>query len=194
MQGDVRRHPHAVREVGRLRGGSSPIERIRKDSDGHSRHGRPAHVIDPVCGMQILTTDAVGQQEYRGRRTTSAARLVRSSSRPKPEAYVGGAPPRATAPSTVAEPTHASTPARWTPRCARSGPAPARSAAWRWSRRPPRRDTDRVDLPDASRDRPGCARRLPDLRDGARAADGHARGAEPRTRGHDAAVLGGRSC
>ena len=50
-----------------------------------------------------------------------------------------------------------------------------------------------VDLPDASGDRPRCARLLPDLRHGARAAHGHARGGRGRPpEGHDAALLGER--
>jgi P-type Cu+ transporter len=53
-------------------------------------------------------------------------------------------------------------------------------------------DEDRVDLPDAPGDRARRARELPDLRHGARAADGRSRGGgrEPELRRHDAALLG----
>ena len=51
-------------------------------------------------------------------------------------------------------------------------------------------DARRIHVPHAPRNRPDAARRLPDLRHGARAADRGARGsAQPRTRRHDAAAV-----
>ncbi|WP_367079307.1 heavy metal translocating P-type ATPase [Luteitalea sp.] len=58
-------------------------------------------VIDPVCGMQILDTDAVGQQRYRGTTYYFCSTSCQEKFAADPEAYVGGAPPAATAPSAV---------------------------------------------------------------------------------------------
>ena len=88
-------------------------------------------MTDPVCGMQVDPARAAGASDYQGRPTTSAARAACASFEASPETYVrpagrAGGRPAARHPS--------STPARCTRRCVRSGPAPARSAAWRSSR------------------------------------------------------------
>ena len=63
--------------------------------------GAAQQVIDPVCGMQILDTDAVGQQQYRGTTYYFCSSSCQEKFAAKPEAYVGGAAPAATAPSAV---------------------------------------------------------------------------------------------
>jgi Cu+-exporting ATPase len=63
--------------------------------------GAAQQVIDPVCGMQILDTDAVGQQQYRGTTYYFCSSSCQEKFAAKPEAYVGRAAPPATAPSAV---------------------------------------------------------------------------------------------
>ncbi len=46
------------------------------------------HVIDPVCGMQILTTDAVGQQEHRGTTYYFCTASCQEKFAANPDAYV----------------------------------------------------------------------------------------------------------
>ena len=120
----------------------------------------PGRVLDPVCGMTIPTDDASDTSTTKAARTTSASPV---SSSPGPILTVSLRPPGA---SRGAAGPGRDTRVRWIRRSARRGPASARNAAWRWSRSCPS-DYRRVDLPDASGDRPRRAGRVPDLRDGA---------------------------
>jgi Cu+-exporting ATPase len=67
--------------------------------------GAAQQVIDPVCGMQILDTDAVGQQLYRGTTYHFCSTSCQEQFAADPAAYAGGAPPAATAPSPVGDDT-----------------------------------------------------------------------------------------
>ena len=150
--------------------------------------GAAEHVIDPVCGMQILTTDAVGRQEHRGRTYYFCSPACQETFAANPEAFIGAAPPvPAGLPPAGADTREYTCPMH--PEVRQVGPgslsevrhgarADVRSAG----------DPHGLDLPDASRDRAGCTWRVPHLRDGARAADGHAGGPQSRTGGHDATV------
>ena len=143
-------------------------------------------VIDPVCGMSILPSDAVGQVTHRGQTyhfcSQSCLDKFRAVARDVPEPRGGrAAPARARRHPRVHLPDG--------PRGAadRAGRVPevrhgARAGVGRAA------DEDRVDLPDAPGDRAGRARVVPDLRHGAGAARRDARGAEPRARRHDAPV------
>ena len=63
------------------------------------------HVIDPVCGMQILTSDAAGQQEYDGTTYYFCSAGCQEKFASTPEAYVSGAPWAAVAPSIIGSDT-----------------------------------------------------------------------------------------
>ena len=146
-------------------------------------------VLDPVCGMSILPSHAVGHVTHRGQTYYFCSQsCLERFQRRIPRRFLERRrrrPRRTPAGVDTREYT-----CPMDPEVRQIGPAPARSAAWRSSRcRRRAAHEDRVDLPDAPGDRAGRARVVPDLRHGARAARRHARGAEPRARRHDAAVL-----
>ncbi len=145
-----------------------------------------SEVIDPVCGMSILPADAVGQVTHRGQTYHFCSQSCLDKFQASPETYLS---PKA------ARTAHAR--AR---RHARVHVPDGPGGAPDWSRRMPEvrhgararvggaAHEDRVDLPDAPGDRPRRAGVVPDLRHGAGATRRDARGAEPRTRRHDASL------
>ena len=107
------------------------------DHAGHGHHDHsdsspPAAEqsrIDPVCGMTVDPATAASPRP-RGQTYYFCSAGCRTKFVADPEKYLDK-PRRRSA----AVPAARSTPARCIRRSARSAPAPARSAAWRWSRR-----------------------------------------------------------
>jgi Cu+-exporting ATPase len=113
---------------------------------GHHRHGPgcahhhgdgttladPVAVTDPVCGMKVDPATSKHRAEHGGQAFHFCSAGCRTKFVADPGRYLGGRTRRA-APSRWRRAP--STPARCTRRSGRSGPAAARSAAWRWSRR-----------------------------------------------------------
>ena len=131
-----------------------------------------------------LSHDAVGHIDHKGRQYHFCSQSCLDQFRANPDAFLARRPAAAT-PRTW----NANTRARWIGGCANEGPVRARNAGWRSNPLMCADHEGRVDVPDAPGDRARCAGRLPDLRNGARAPNGHARGDESRTRRHDAALL-----
>jgi Cu+-exporting ATPase len=121
----------------------------------------PERSLDPVCGMMVDPKTAAGSTEYEGRTIYFCCQGCLKKFVADPRRYlvpcggvtVGRAPP-------LRRPKGPCTSARWTPRCARIIPRPARSAGWLLSRRPsrlwPRRpNTSAPCIPKWSSDHPG---------------------------------------
>ena len=142
---------------------------------------------DPVCGMQVDPIRAAGTSQYQGQTyhfcSQSCLDKFQAVARdlPEPRAAAADAHPRARRHPRVHVPDGSGSPAGrpWRVPQVRDG-ARARLGGTA--------DEDRVDLPDAPRDRARRARVVPDLRHGPGAPRRDARGAEPRTRRHDASV------
>ena len=104
---------------------------------------------DPVCGMKV--DPATARHRVRARRATLPLLLRRlpREVRRRPGRYLTETTPRLRRRRQAAR----STPARCTPRSARTAPAVARSAGWRWSRsnRRRRRRRPNPELLDMSR-------------------------------------------
>ena len=162
--------------------------------------------IDPVCGMTVnAAAPKGGSHTHAGQTYSFCNPRCNDKFRADPDAYVKATDPVCgmtvdrTAPKGG---THAHDGAdvlllqSALPREVRT-PTPTRylqpaAAQRRRSRAPRARRRHRVHLPDAPGDRARRARRLPDLRHGARAAHGHARRTRPNPEldRHDAALLG----
>ena len=102
-----------------------------------SSDGSADEATDPVCGMSVDPATAKHRAEHRGATHYFCSAGCKTKFEADPEKYLTAAAARARARC----PRARSTPARCTRRSARRGPAPARSAAWRWSPRwsPPKR-------------------------------------------------------
>ena len=120
----------------------SPSDSIPMDHHVHSEGSPPAATgaIDPVCGMTVDPHTTPHRHTHHGRPYYFCSAGCRTKFAADPAKYLSPASDKAPSRCRRAR----STPARCIRRCARSGPAPARSAAWRSSRRSPPRTPDPI--------------------------------------------------
>jgi Cu+-exporting ATPase len=86
-----RRHPHYT-ETGMPHAGATRLERNAGGADGEitgTKGGTPmATVTDPVCGMQIDSTQAAGQAMHNGKAYYFCAEECRAKFVEHPEKYI----------------------------------------------------------------------------------------------------------
>ena len=151
----------------------------------------PATAVDPVCGMTIDPASAAGQFDHHGQTYYFCHPSCLARFKEAPEKYLTSA----TAPASPA-PTGTRYICPMDPEVEQDHPGTCpemRHGAG--AGRSGGTDPCRVHVPDASGDRPRRARRVSDLRHGARAAHGRRpRRSQPGTGRHDAGGCGSACC
>ena len=119
--------PHAGKPTAE-HGGRCSISAARLPREIREEPERFIEATDPVCGMTVDRASARHFLRHEGTRTISARPAASRSSRPRPRNTKARGRRRRRCRRAR------NTPARCTRRSSATSPAPARSAAWRWSR------------------------------------------------------------